>query len=501
MQLWEKVRDFLKPPKDDLSLEVPVDKVKKDFTRDEYQIDYFSFFDTNNSGVFYDDVYRVSAQAQKIDIYRQTSRIDSVAVALGILTDEIIYTEEFKEPLVLHCDVDNTKIEGAIKESFENIMNLFNISKNIYQLVLSTYVDGQMNVFLDYGKGGGVSKIILLDPRFLTFNLKENKYKYLDVQGANTLFHSRAIDPAKIREYQIEQIASANFGLISDDGLVLSEIEKIVKTANQLKTLEDLLIPLRFSRSISRRVFNVDVSDLPNSKAEAYMRNIANKFKYRKEYNTQTGEIKNQQHMTSMVEDYWISSRGGQKGITVDLLDEQGNLGQLEDIKLFQRKLYQGIGIPENRITDENGQTNSVFDLAADQITNDDIQFFMKVRRIRTVYTDFFKNIMKRDLVSKKVLTEAQFNDLKDQIDIKFSSENQFMERMRITLFMRKLDAWGSAREYAGKLFGVRYLYKLIFGLDEKETDEILKELEKESKDPLLKGFYQQPSEDGVDFE
>lgn len=498
MNLLEKVRDFLTPPKGDIPAEVPVDKIKKDFTQDEYQIDYYSFFDTNNGGAFYDDIYRVSTQAQKIDIYRQTAKIDSVAVALGILTDEIVYTEEFKSPLTLHCDIDNDKIEGAIKESFESIMNLMNMPKNIYQLVLSTYIDGQMCVFLDYENSKGISKIILLDPRFLTFNLNENKYKYLDIEGSNSLFYPRTLTPGKLREYQIEQIVSSNFGLLSDDGIVLSELEKIIKTANQLKTLEDLLIPLRFSRSISRRVFNVDVSDLPNSKAEAYMRSVANKFKYRKEYNTQTGEIKNQQHMTSMVEDYWIASRGGQKGITVDLLDEQGNLGQLEDIKLFQRKLYQGIGIPENRITDESGQSSSVFDLAADQITNDDIQFFMKVRRIRNVYTDFFKNILKRDLISKKILDEKQFNELKNQIDIKFSSENQFMERMRITLFMRKLDAWGSAREYAGKLFGVRYLYKLIFGLDEKEADEILKELEKESKDPLLQGFYAKP--EGEDF-
>ena len=342
-------------------------------------------------------------------------------------------------------------------------------------------------------------KVISLDPRFLSYNPKENKYKYIDLAGNNRLFHNRSLDSSRIIEYQPEQIASGNFGLVSEDGIVLSELEKIVKTANQLKTLEDLLIPLRFSRSISRRVFNVDVSDLPNSKAEAYMRNIANKFKYRKEYNTQTGEIKNQQHMTSMVEDYWISSRGGQKGITVDLLDEQGNLGQLEDIKLFQRKLYKGMGIPENRLSDEQGQSNSIFDLAADQITNDDIQFFMKIRRIRDVYTQFLKQILKRELIYTKKFTEEQYNELKEEIEIKFSSENQFMERMRITLFMRKLDAWGSAREYAGKLFGVRYLYELIFGLDEKQTNEVLKTLETESKDPLLKGFYSQPEEG--DFE
>lgn len=500
MTLLEKVKEFLSAPKDNLpSDNLPVDKIQKDYSQEDgIVIDYFSFFNNGLSENFYENIQQAATQAQKIDIYRQTAKIDSVAIGLGILADEIVYTEDYKNPFILNCDFDNSAIEKAVQESFDKILKLFNIKKNLYHLVLNSYIDGQLAVYVDYDKNG-ISKIVSLDPRFLTFNLKQNVYKYLDLQGSNSLFHTRAIDPSKKREYQLENIVTTNFDLYSDDGIVLSELEKIVKTANQLKTLEDLLIPLRFSRSISRRVFNVDVSDLPNSKAEAYMREVAKKFKYRKEYNTQTGEIKNQQHLTSMVEDYWISSRGGQKGITVDLLDEQGNLGQLEDIKLFQRKLYQGLGIPENRLTDESGQSTSIFDVSADQITQDDIKFFMKIRRIRNIYTDFIKNILKRDLIYTNKFTEEQYEELKDQIDIKFSSENQFMERMRITLFMKKLESWGSAREYAGKLFPVRYLYKIVFGMESDELDDILKELEKESKDPLLATFYQSPDAEGSD--
>ena len=497
MFLFEKVRDFLKPPKDKLpSPDAPVDKIVKDLTDPDYNIDYLSFFDSKNSGVYFDDVQRVSQQATKIDMYRQTAKIDSVNIALGILLDEIVYTEEFKEPLQLHCqDFENDKIEASIQESFDKVMKLMSIDRTLYQLVRQTYIDGQMNVFLEYDSNG-IDKILLLDPRFLTYDAEKDEFRYIDNQGSNSLFYGRQIDPSRILNYQTEEIVSADFGLRSDEGLILSEIEGIMKIANQLKTLEDLLIPLRFSRSISRRVFNVDVSDLPNSKAEAYMRNIANKFKYRKEYNTETGEIKNQQHMTSMVEDYWISSRGGQKGITVDLLDEQGNLGQLEDIKLFQRKLYQGLGIPENRLTDDQGQSTSVFDISAEQITSDDMRFFLKIRRIRNVYTEFIKSILKRELISTKKFTEAQYEEYKDQIEIKFASENQFMDRMRTMLFMKKLESWATAREFAGKIFGVRYLYKVIFGMDEEETNEVLKELQKEAQDPLLKSFYEAPAEE-----
>lgn len=498
MLLLEKVRDFLTPERNKLEQikDLPVDKVQRDLSAEEFSsTDWMAFFDNNAGGLYFDNIQRVSTQATKIDLYRQTAKIDNVAIGLGILTDEITYTEEFKKPLQLVCEFDNEKISESVQESFDKIMKLMSIDKNLYLLVYNTYIDGQMNVYLDYDKSG-ISKIVLLDPRFLSFNIKDNIYKYLDIQGSNSLFYSRTLDPSKVKEYQPEQIVNADFGVVSDDGIVLSEIEKIIKTANQLKTLEDLLIPLRFSRSISRRVFNVDVSDLPNSKAEAYMREVAKKFKYRKEYNTQTGEIKNQQHITSMVEDYWISSRGGQKGITVDLLDEQGNLGQLEDIKLFQRKLFQGMGIPENRLTDEQGQSASVFDISADQISSEDVKFFMKIRRIRNVYTEFIKRILKRELIYTKKFTEEQYEELKDAITIRFSSENQFMERMRISLFMRKLESWGNAREYAGKLFPVRSLYKTIFGMEEEEVNATLKELQKESEDPLLAGFYKSPDEE-----
>lgn len=500
MLLLEKIKDFLTPPKTELEdLTVPSDKIQKDYSQNDIQIDYFSFFNDGIGGNFYEDTNRVATQAQKIDIYRQTAKIDNVAIALGIIADELVYTEEFRKPLSLHCDFDNPQIEKAVSESFEKILKLFNMDKNIYHFVLSSYIDGQMAVHLMYDNNG-ISKVMSLDPRFLTYNVKENRYKYLDMTSNYAPYFSRATYQNVQKEFQIEEIVTGNFDLISEDGIVLGELEKIIKTANQLKTLEDLLIPLRFSRSISRRVFNVDVSDLPNSKAEAYMKEVARKFKYRKEYNTLTGEIKNQQHMTSMVEDYWISSRGGQKGITVDLLDEQGNLGQLEDIKLFQRKLFQGMGIPENRLTDEQGQSSSIFDLAADQITSDDIKFFMKIRRLRNVYTDFLKNILKRDLIYSKKFTEEQFEELKDQIDIKFTSENQFMDRMRTTLFMKKLESWSAAREYAGKLFPVKYLYKTIFGMEDDEIDELLKEIEKESKDPLLAQYYK-TEESEADFE
>ena len=497
MWLTEKIKNaFLKAPENPIEKKnLPYDKILQDFSAEDAYLTNFGFFDSAQGVGYVDRVQRVAEQATKIDIYRNTAKNDNVKSAIKTLANEVVYSEDFKKPLILNVDIDNAKIEKSIQESFEKILKLFNINKNFYRFVINTYIDGQANVLLEYHEkqSDGIKSILFIDPKYLSYDFDSNAYKYIDFLANNSKFYNRMINAydGEIKTYKPEEIVHSNFGLVSEDGLILSELEDIVKTANQLKTLEDLLIPLRFSRSISRQVFNVDVSDLPNSKAESYLKKIANMFKYRKEYNTQTGEIKNQQHMTSMVEDYWISSRGGQKGINVDLLNETGDLGNLEDLQYYRRKLYQGMGIPQNRILDNEDTSQSVFDLQADSISNEDMQFFMKIRRIRDVYSEFFKQILKRELISTKKFTEKQYNEYKDQINVVFPSENQFIERMNVTLFLKKVDAFNSCRELGGKVLPVSMLYKTLFGYDEKEIKDIFKEIEKESKNKLYKTFYQ----------
>lgn len=509
-------KTFLKQPLEKIEPEVPLGRVIRDLGN-ENSLRFQTYFDDVNGFSYIDQSMKASEQAQKIEIYRQTSKIAECSSGISEIVDEIVYSRDFKEPLKIEIELNNNKLEDAISKAFDKILNLFGTKRNLYAFVRQTYIDGQMNVFVKYNEKikNGIESIYLLDPRFLWFDLEKQVYKYIDFNSqsalknnfmANTRFIqslSKNGKPLKINkedlEFNIEEIVHQDFGLYSDSGIILSELEASVKTANQLKTLEDLLIPLRFSRSVSRRVFNIDLSELPNSKAEAYMRELTNKFKYKKQYNTETGEVLNNQHITTMVEDYWVGNKAGAKGMQVDVLDETGNLGELGDILYFYKLLYRSMGIPINRIYLDDNSQQPLFDLQADAITNEDIRFFQKITRLRGVYTEFLMQLLKRELISTKVCSEDQFEEFKENINIFFSDETQFIERMNTTLFMKKVEAFSTAQEFGGKILPVSVLFKEIFKFSDEEIKKNLKEIQKESKDPLFKHFYQ--SDEGEDFD
>ena len=509
-------KTFLKQPLEKIDPEVPLGRVIRDLSN-ENSLRFQTYFDDVNGFSYIDQSMKASEQAQKIEIYRQTSKIAECSSGISEIVDEIVYSRDFKEPLKIEIELNNNKLEDAISKAFDKILNLFGTKRNLYAFVRQTYIDGQMNVFIKYNEKikNGIESIYLLDPRFLWFDLEKQVYKYIDFNSQSTLKNnfmantrfiqslSKNGKPLKINkedlEFNIEEIVHQDFGLYSDSGIILSELEASVKTANQLKTLEDLLIPLRFSRSVSRRVFNIDLSELPNSKAEAYMRELTNKFKYKKQYNTETGEVLNNQHITTMVEDYWVGNKAGAKGMQVDVLDETGNLGELGDILYFYKLLYRSMGIPINRIYLDDNSQQPLFDLQADAITNEDIRFFQKITRLRGVYTEFLMQLLKRELISTKVCSEDQFEEFKENINIFFSDETQFIERMNTTLFMKKVEAFSTAQEFGGKILPVSVLFKEIFKFSDDEIKKNLKEIQKESKDPLFKHFYQSDEEGDFD--
>ena len=497
MQLNEIVKNFLRQPEpqtDKESSTVKPQNLLVDLTNNDMYPNTGSFFDDENanSGLFgqseISDI--IFKQKEKIMKYRQLATVPDVTDALDEIVNEIIFNYDDQVPLQIDIDEENQKLVDAISEKFDKIVKLTNIKRNLFQIVKNSYIDGQCIMHCAYDKSNtknGIRSIKMIEPSMLYFDTKTNTYKYMtEDKGFNTSFAVNNLDN-KV-SYSIEELVREDFGLY-DGKINLSYLEYAIKPANMLKTLEDLLIPLRFSRSISRRVFNVDIGDLPAKRGAEVMRDYQGKFKYKKFYNNDTGEVSNQQHITSMVEDYWFANRAGGKGTTVDVLDESGNLGELDDILYFARKLYRSMKIPSSRIH-LDPEADHEYDYETTRVSKEDMKFFMFISRVRQVYSSLFKEILKREVVSSGVMSQQEWDDKEDFIAISFVNENKFIEKMKLDNFMAKLEIYSTAQEYQGKLFSVNTILKDIFRFTDEDIEEEFKKISEEETNDLYGKFY-----------
>lgn len=490
MLLTEKIRSFLthKKVKNPSSVVNP-EKVLNNLSDDGYmKTDFFDYQDDHFRSYIgtYTVEELVKRQADKIRTYRQISAYPDVSDAIDIICNEIIFSyDDF--PLKLNVDLDNKKLEEAIHQCFDTLIKIANLDQTLYNIIRSTYVDGQCILHCQYNEKSqkkGIQAIRMIEPIGLYYDEKTKKFKYMDTYNYS-LYCSM---PYSNEVYAPEEIVRTDFGLY-EDFICLSYLEQAIKSANMLRSLEDLLIPLRFSRSISRRVFNVDVGNLPNKRADEYMHGIQEKFKYKKFYNNDTGEVSNQQHITSMVEDYWFANRSGSRGTTVETLDETGNLGELNDIIYLAKKLYRALKIPTSKL-DIDPNADHSFNIEPTETTQEDLKFMLFISRIRNVYTNLFKELLKRQVISCAVMNEKEWNKFEKSIVIKFSNENLFIERLKLEVLKSKIESWDNMKSVGGTIFSFNELMKRVFNLTDDEITKNLSDIEKEKKSGKFDIFY-----------
>jgi len=486
----EKVKSFLNyETYDDKSSKesstVKQDNVVKNFDDDIYPT-VNAFFDDEN-GIFNnrEKASKIEKQKQKIQEYRALAKNTDVFSAIEEIVNEIIFSVDNTDPLVIDINEENEKIKTAITDKFRKITKLINVKRNLYNIVKNSYIDGQIKLHTAYDKNktsDGIKSIKMIEPCYFYFESKSKMWKYYNKQNDFSVKSEDSFSP--------EEIVSADFGL-NENGINLGYLEYALKPANMLKTLEDLLVPLRFSRSISRRVFNVDVGELPNKKAEEAMRQIQNKFKYKKFYDVENGTVTNQQHITSMVEDYWFANRSGGKGTQVDTIDETGNLGELDDIIYFNKKLYKSMNVPNSRnSTDPNAETE--FDYDSTRVTKEDLKFFMFISRLRLVYVDVFKELLKREVISTGTLKSDEWDDYEDKIQIKFTRENSFIEKMNTDAFINKISILSDVQDYKGTYISINRIFKDIFKWNDEQIQEEMKQITSEEKSDIYSRFYKE---------
>lgn len=436
--------------------------------------------------------------------YRRIQRIPEVAAAISEIVDEALFSQNGESAFSLEIQADVPKsVENKIREEFEALLIKMNISKNLYYLFEKFYVDGQLVLHVTYSIKGkqqtqGIQTIKVLNPANLYFDVKNNKWRYKDVlDGTDNNILFSAFSDTKDRydqEFDLEEIIRIDSG-IYEGRVILSDLHQAVKVANNLQTLEEMLVPMRFSRSVSRRVFNVDVANMNSKKAEEYLRNIQTKFKYKKFYDLESGQISNQQHVASLTEDYWFPNRGGAKGTTVDTIDETGNLGETGDLDYFRKKLYTALKVPLGRLgLDDKAE----FDFTATNVSREELKFFNFISRKRIQFSEIFIQLLRRQLISKKIVTDQEFHDLKNDFKIVWISMNKFYEKMQDEQLTQSISMFRDYEELASKGWvSKEFLYKRVLKMSQEEIEEMQKQIKSEKTNSLYKDIKLGDSMDG----
>lgn len=477
---------------------------------EDYNLGFFDGYTDFNTQFYGDLGYlerSLTIQKNWIKNYRRIAKIPEVANAIGEVVDEALFSDSGETCFSLEISSDLPKaIEQKIRTEFDTILRLLNLKRNLYFLFERFYIDGQLVLQCVYNNKNSyqkevITQIRVLNPMNFYYNKQTNKWIYKDVlegDDNNLLFSNFANTAADLydKEFFPEEIVRIDSTLY-EGRVILSDLHPAIKVANNLQTLEEMLVPMRFSRSVSRRVFNIDVANLNSKKAEEYIQQIQQKFKYKKFYDLESGQIANQQHIASLTEDYWFPNRSGAKGTSVETIDETGNLGETGDLDYFRKKLYAALKVPLTRLGIDD---KAEFDFTSTNVSREELKFFNFICRKRQQFAELFLELLKRQLVAKKVMTEKEFSENKENITIKWLNENKFYERMKDEQLTQAITMFRDYEELAQKgWISKEFLYKRVLKFSQEQIEEIQKEIEKEKTDKLYKNIKAGEDLEGMD--
>jgi hypothetical protein len=484
-------------PSNDKNIDKTLSTTDLDF--EKYTLGYF---DDNSGSLFNrkDNSTLINKQNDLIKRYRKAAMVPEVGAGIEEIINELAFVPN--NDSIVSLDISdkleaNDKLKEAFINNFEEVINLMNFTYNADSILKQYYIDGQIRFGCSYNTKGtqgiksGITAIHILTPLNLFYHSEAKKWKYYTQQNQNAGFMG---GETKETEGELilsdEELVTIDSGLYSE-GMIISHLHSVLKLTNQLSSLEDMLIPLRFSRSVSRRVFNIDVGDLPYAKAMQAVKETQDKFKYKKYYDVEHGTITNSASIASIVEDYYFPSRGG-KGTSVDVLDESGNLGEIKDIEYIQQKLYSALKVPLGRLAGSDKGTS--YDYSGTQIEQDEIRFFAFINRIRQRFNLGLIDILKRHMVAKGLVSLQEFNDYAPYLVVKWERESNFLERQQIDLMKSKLDLYAQVKDFIGEIYSKTWVFKNVLKMTEEEILIMKKEMEMEELGQLA---LTQPNIDG----
>jgi hypothetical protein len=302
-------------------------------------------------------------------------------------------------------------------------------------------------------------------------------YVYNDRDVKFGTYKSDELQGLKIEPDSINYIHSGMFD--STQKRVIGYLHKSIKPLNQLRMIEDAVVIYRISRAPERRIFYIDVGSLPKNKAEQYLRDIMNRYKNKLVYDAQTGEIRDDKKHMSMLEDYWLPRREGGRGTEISTLDGGQNLGEMEDVEYFRKKLYKALNVPLSRLESDNG-----FNMGrASEISRDEVKFNKFVTRLQQKFSGLFSNFLKIQLICKGIIKLDEWEKLEQQIMYDYNTDSVFSESKDIEILKDRMEILRDVAEYEGKFYSTKWIQKNILRMDDHEIGDIQKEIDKEAEE------------------
>jgi len=447
-------------------------------------------------------------EAELVQRYRLMMQQPEVQKAVDDIVNEAINITEDTKPVT--CITDGLKYPDSIKkkvrEEFDNVLELLDFSNQGYDIFSKWYVDGRLNFHIIIDENNtkkGIQELRYIDPRKLrkirefeqvkvgdgsnqsfVKKLKNEYYIYSDTNLNNapgTGIQQYNFD-GNIKGLRIakDSIAHCNSGLFNEDNtMVLSYLDKAYKPMNQLRMMEDAAVVYRLSRAPERRVFYIDVGNLPKAKAEQYLREMMVRHKNRLVYDATTGDIRDDRRHMAMTDDFWLPRREGGKGTEITTLPGGQNLGEMEDILYFQRRLNESLHVPISRMQTETG-----FSLGrASEITRDEVKFSKFVRRLRVRFSILFDRILEKQLILKGVISPEDWPEIKNGIRYDFMMDNHFEELKQAEIIRERVQLLNDVDNYTGKYFSKEWARKNILKMSDEDIEQIKKEIETEAEE------------------
>jgi len=438
--------------------------------------------------------------------YREIALHPECDMAIEDIVNEAIVANELKDAIRLSLDEVpfGKDVRRKIEDEFKEVLRLMNFNTKGHDIFRRWYVDGRVyyhKVIDRESPRTGITELRYIDPRKIK-KVREVRKKrpdgptphgltIVDEFEEYYLFNEKGIAGTTSGGIKIapDTIAFVPSGMIDQNkNMVLSYLHKAIKPVNQLRMIEDATVIYRIARAPERRIFKIDVGNLPKVKAEAYLRDVMARYRNKLVYDASTGEIRDDRNYMSMLEDFWLPSREGGRGTDITTLPGGQNLGEISDIEYFRSKLYRSLNVPASRLEASQG-----FNLGrSTEITRDELKFTKFVQRLRKKFTELFNDILKTQLILKAVITEEDWHTLRDHIQYNFLQDGHFAELKESEMLLERIRVANEVRDYVGKYYSVEYVRKHIL----KQTDRDMEDIDNQIKQEIDDGIISAPTED-----